>query len=147
MKAVAAAFIEIKTVKFTKKVKLSQNNILFLTSLWDEIVQSWLATQLPSALRCKSIHILKTLSARAASYDKDLTSAGDVKTQSSYSGSDDVDWPVLVLCLYIFSNFVFRDLACFNYFCRACWELQHGDGLPHHRPIMRNTRGGGNMDR
>merc|ERR1712013_959028 len=40
-----------------------------------------------------------------------------------------------------------RDLACFNYFCRACWELQHGSGLPHHRPIMRNIRGGGNIDR
>ena len=38
-------------------------------------------------------------------------------------------------------------MGCFNYFCRACWELQHGTGLPHHRPIMRNTRGGGNMDR
>ena len=40
-----------------------------------------------------------------------------------------------------------RDLTCFNYFCRACWELQHGSGLPHHRPIMRNIRGGGNIDR
>ena len=40
-----------------------------------------------------------------------------------------------------------RDLTCLNYFCRACWELQHGSGLPHHRPIMRNIRGGGNIDR
>jgi len=83
MKAVAAAFIEIKTVKFTKKVQ----------------VDPYLEDALCSC------------------------------------------------CLLRQGPYFCRDLACFNYFCRACWELQHGAGLPHHRPIMRNTRGGGNMDR
>jgi len=83
MKAVAAAFIEIKTVKFTKKVQ----------------VDPYLEDALCSC------------------------------------------------CLLRQGPYFCRDMACFNYFCRACWELQHGAGLPHHRPIMRNTRGGGNMDR
>jgi len=83
MKAVAAAFIEIKTVKFTKKVQ----------------VDPYLEDALCSC------------------------------------------------CLLRQGPYFCRDLACFNYFCRACWELQHGASLPHHRPIMRNTRGGGNMDR
>jgi len=83
MKAVAAAFIEIKTVKFTKKVQV----------------------------------------------DPYLEDA-------------------LCSCCFVRQGPYFcRDLTCFNYFCRACWELQHGSGLPHHRPIMRNIRGGGNIDR
>jgi len=33
-----------------------------------------------------------------------------------------------------------RDLSCFNYFCRGCWQLHH-QYRPHHKPLMRNIRG------
>lgn len=33
-----------------------------------------------------------------------------------------------------------RDLRCFNYFCRTCFQLKHGDEeYRSHRPLMRNT--------
>jgi len=83
MKAVSAAFIEIKTVKFTKKVQVDP--------------------YLEDALCC--------------------------------------------CCMVKQGPYFCRDLACFSYFCRGCWELQHGPGLAHHKPIMRNTRGGGSLDR
>jgi len=37
-----------------------------------------------------------------------------------------------------------RDVRCFQYFCRDCWELQHSlEQLIHHRPLMRSSRAGG----
>ena len=37
-----------------------------------------------------------------------------------------------------------RDLTCFKYYCRHCWEAEHcGESSRHHRPLMRNTRTGG----
>jgi len=34
-----------------------------------------------------------------------------------------------------------RDLSCFNYFCRFCWELRHTFLRPQHKPLMRHIRG------
>jgi len=37
-----------------------------------------------------------------------------------------------------------RDVSCFQYFCRDCWELRHSmEQLIHHRPLMRSSRTGG----
>jgi len=37
-----------------------------------------------------------------------------------------------------------RDLSCFKYFCRYCWELQHSvEVISHHKPLMRSNRAGG----
>lgn len=87
MKAVSAAFIEIKTTKFTKKIQ----------------VDPYLEDALCSHCNLR---------------------------QGPY------------YC---------RDLDCFKYYCRSCWDTQHIiDSMCHHRPIMRNSRnsvscgGGGN---
>merc|ERR1719186_2214721 len=33
-----------------------------------------------------------------------------------------------------------RDLSCFKYFCKACWEIFHTTGRSHHIPMMRIIR-------
>ena len=82
MKAVAAAFIEIKTPKFTKKVQVDP-------------------------------------------YLEDSLCATCGVQQGPY------------FC---------RDLVCFKYFCRSCWQWQHtSDMVKHHRPLMRHYKGAGNV--
>jgi cytoplasmic polyadenylation element-binding protein len=47
------------------------------------------------------------------------------------------------LCLLKQGPYFCRDLACFTYFCRYCWDHHHSQGFAHHRPLMRNNRAGG----
>ena len=46
------------------------------------------------------------------------------------------------LCLLKQGPYFCRDLACFQYYCRHCWEAAHPPATSH-KPLMRNTRTGG----
>ena len=92
MKAVSAAFIEIKTQKFTKKVQVDPY-------LEDALCSICLVKQGPYF--CRSVEAIFDLSIKS-------------------------------LC---------RDLTCFKYYCRYCWELQHSvDVARSHMPLARQTR-------
>jgi len=47
-------------------------------------------------------------------------------------------------CLLKQGPYFCRDLVCFKYFCRHCWESSHNHGdNKNHKPLMRNNRSGG----
>ena len=49
--------------------------------------------------------------------------------------------------MMIFKFLPRRDLSCFKYYCRYCWELHHSmEPIKHHKPLMRNIRMVGNLN-
>jgi len=47
-------------------------------------------------------------------------------------------------CLLKQGPYFCRDLVCFKYFCRHCWESSHkNEATRNHKPLMRNNRSGG----
>jgi len=45
-------------------------------------------------------------------------------------------------CLLRQGPYFCRELLCFHYYCRGCWESRH-QSLRDHKPLMRNIRNGG----
>ena len=61
--------------------------------------------------------------------------------QVSYTASNCLSRtsPCTSICLITVSNcwLIHRELLCFHYYCRTCWELRH-QNLRSHKPLMRS---------
>ena len=61
--------------------------------------------------------------------------------QVAYTASNclSITSPCTSICLIIVSIcwLIHRELLCFHYYCRTCWELRH-QNLRSHKPLMRS---------
>jgi cytoplasmic polyadenylation element-binding protein len=49
---------------------------------------------------------------------------------------------VCSMCSTVAGPYFCREMMCFRYFCKTCWQGQHGtlEAMRYHKPLMRNTR-------